>query len=507
MIEILNHLSAGFATVFTPLNLTIIIVGCALGLFIGAMPGLGSVNGVAILLPITFLVPPTSAVIFLAAIYYGAMYGGAISSIMLGIPGASTAVATTFDGRPLAMQGLADRALFTAALASFAGGTISVVLFTAFAPPLAKVALSFGSPEVFSLMILAFATFVGLGGDDIAKTVFSILIGLALSTVGLDVVSGRPRLIFFDLPGFMHGINFLVLAIGIYGIGEMLWTMESSRGDVQMSQAVLSVKRMWDSVRRFLHTTRTVVMGSLLGFFVGILPAAGATPGSLMAYGIAKTWSKDPESFGKGNIHGVAAPESANNAASTGSMLPMLTLGIPGSPTTAILLGGMAIWGLEPGPRMFVQQEEFVWGLIASLYAANVFTLLINIAFIPAFIKVLRMPFTILAPIIYVLCVIGGYAPTQDMHDVWLMLIFGVLGYLLRKLDYPMAPAVLAIVLGPMAEDSMRQSLLMSHGSASIFFVRPISGSLMVIAGILMVLPLIQMYRRKQRAKEAEVKA
>jgi len=501
MIEILSHLSAGFATVFTPLNLTIIIVGCAVGLFIGAMPGLGSVNGVAILLPITFLVPPTSAVIFLAAIYYGAMYGGAISSIMLGIPGASTAVATTFDGRPLALQGLADRALFTAALASFAGGTISVVLFTMFAPPLAKVALSFGSPELFALMMLAFATFVGLGGDDIAKTLFSILIGLALSTVGLDVVSGRPRLIFFDLPGFMHGINFLVLAIGIYGIGEMLWTMERSHGNVQISQATLSVSRMWDSVRRFLHTTRVTVMGSLIGFFVGILPAAGATPGSLMAYGIAKQWAKDPESFGKGNINGVAAPESANNAASTGSMLPMLTLGIPGSPTTAILLGGMVIWGLEPGPRLFVDQEDFVWGLIASLYAANVFTLLINVAFIPVFIKLLRMPFTILAPIIFVLCIIGGYAPTQDMHDVWLMLLFGIVGYLLRKLDYPMAPAVLAIVLGPMAEDSVRQSLLMSHGSPDIFFTRPISGSLMAIAGILFVLPLIQIFKRKAAEK------
>ena len=229
---------------------------------------------------------------------------------------------------------------------------------------------------------------------------------------------------------------------------------------------------------------------------MGILPAAGATPGSLMAYGVAKTMSKNPETFGKGNLSGVAAPESANNAASTGSMLPMLTLGIPGSPTTAILLGGMVIWGLEPGPRLFVDHKEFVWGLIASLYVANLFAVLVNVAFIPAFIWVLRMPFAVLAPMIFILCVVGGYAPTQDMHDVWLMLLFGVVGYLLRKLDYPMAPAVLAIVLGPLAETSMRQSLLIAHGSPSIFFTRPIAGSIMVVTIILLVLPLVRRIRR-----------
>jgi putative tricarboxylic transport membrane protein len=498
VIEIFQHLIEGFAIVFTPVNLLIILVGCTVGLFIGAMPGLGSVNGVAILLPMTFIVPPTSAIIFLAAIYYGAMYGGAISSIMLGIPGASTAVATTFDGRPMAMQGHADRALIVAASASFVGGTISVILFTLFAPPLAAWALAFGSPDIFALMILAFATFVGLGGDDIPKTIFSILIGLVLSAVGLDIVSGRPRLIFFDLPGFYHGVNFLVLAIGIYGIAEMLWTLERSGGKVIVSQASVSIASIKDGIGEFLTTFKATTMGSLLGYFVGILPAAGATPGSLMAYGVAKQLSKHPETFGKGNVDGVAAPESANNAASTGSMLPMLTLGIPGSPTTAILLGGMVIWGLEPGPRLFVTQTEFVWGLIASLYAANVFTLVINLAFIPAFIWVLKLPFTILAPVIYVLCIIGGYAPTQDMHDVWLMFIFGVVGYLLRKLDYPMAPAVLAIVLGPLAESSLRQSLLMSHGSAMIFFNRPLSATLMVVALVLLLLPLVSVFKKKK---------
>jgi putative tricarboxylic transport membrane protein len=238
-------------------------------------------------------------------------------------------------------------------------------------------------------------------------------------------------------------------------------------------------------------------MGSLLGYFIGILPAAGATPGALMAYGVAKTISKDPDSFGKGNIEGVVAPESANNAASTGSMLPMLTLGIPGSPTTAILLGGMVIWGLEPGPMLFVEHQDFVWALIASLYVANLFAVVINLAFIPAFVAVLRTPFTILAPIIFVLCVVGGYVPTQDMHDVWLILIFGVVGYLMRKLDYPMAPAVLAIVLGPLAETSMRQALLMSDGSFAIFFNRPIASPIMIVALLLLSMPLFNALRKR----------
>jgi putative tricarboxylic transport membrane protein len=495
--EVLNLLLDGFALALTPLNITLVLAGCALGLFIGAMPGLGSVNGVAILLPMTFLVPPESAIIFLAAIYYGAMYGGAISSIMLGIPGASTAVATTFDGRPMALQGQADRALVAAAVASFVGGTISVALFTGFAPPLAEVALEFGAPEEFALMLLAFATFIGLGGDDIPKTFFSIFIGLVLSAVGLDIISGEPRLIFGDLPGFFHGINFLVLAIGIYGIGEMLWMIESTKGDVKLSKATLSFKRIIDAIKSLKSSLKAMGLGSFLGYFVGILPAAGATPGSLMAYGIAKAISREPETFGKGNVEGVAAPEAANNAASTGSMLPMLTLGIPGSPTTAILLGGMVIWGLEPGPMLFVNNQDFVWGLIASLYIANMATLLINLAFIPAFLKVLNTPFTILAPIIFILCIVGGYAPTQDMHDVWLMFVFGVVGYLMRKLDYPLAPAVLAIVLGPLAEVSLRQSLLISHGSFNIFFDRPIAGVITVIALILFLLPLFNLLKKR----------
>ena len=316
-------------------------------------------------------------------------------------------------------------------------------------------------------------------------------------------MSGQPRLIFFGLPGFFHGINFLVLAIGIYGIGEVLWVIETSRGKVTISQATVTFRGILDTVKSLRSSAKIMFMGSFLGYFVGILPAAGATPGSLMAYGFAKTMAKEPETYGKGNVDGVVAPEAANNAASTGSMLPMLTLGIPGSPTTAILLGGMVIWGLEPGPMLFVEHKDFVWGLIASLYVANLFALLINISFIPLFIKVLKTPFTILAPIIFVLCLVGGYAPTQDLHDVWLMLIFGIVGYLMRKLDYPMAPVVLAVVLGPLAEPALRQSLLISNGSFMIFLERPMAAVITVIAALLFVLPLVKIVRGRRGKRKS----
>jgi putative tricarboxylic transport membrane protein len=503
--EVLGLLGDGILVSLQPLNLLLILVGVTLGLFIGAMPGLGSVNGVAILLPITFLVPPGSAIIFLAAIYYGAMYGGAISSITLGIPGASTAVATTFDGRPLALQGRASLALVTAAVASFIGGSVANILFTMFAPLLASVALSFGPPEIFALMLLAFATFVGLGGDDIPKTIFSICLGLVFAAVGFDEISGAPRLVFFEISGFLHGINFLVLAIGVYGIGEMIWTLNTTRGTITSSEAKMTLKGIVaDSKEGMRRGWKGTAIGSFLGFFVGILPAAGATPGSLMAYGVAKMTSRNPNEFGKGHPGGVAAPEAANNSASTGSMLPMLTLGIPGSPTTAILLGGMVIWGLTPGPRMFVEQQEFVWGLIGSFYVSNFFALVVNLAFIPLFIWMLRMPFTILAPLIFVLSVVGGFAATNDMHDVWLMLGFGLGAFFLRKFDYPLAPAVLAIVLGPIAEPTLRQSLLLAQGDATIFFTRPIAGPITIIAILLIFLPLFKVIRDKSRGAPAK---
>jgi putative tricarboxylic transport membrane protein len=507
--EILTALFQGIVVALEPANLGLAVLGVVVGLFVGAMPGLGSVNGVAILLPFTFVIQQvtgsaTSPMIFLAAIYYGAMYGGAISSITLGIPGASTAVATTFDGRPLALQGKADKALVTAAIASFVGGTVSVILFTAFAPLLASVALNFGPPEIFALMLLAFATFVGLGGDDISKTIFSICFGLVLASVGFDQISGEPRLLFFDsTEWFSRGIRFLVLAIGIYGIGEMIWTILQTREENTMSEVKFTFGRIKIALREFGTAWRGTFVGSALGFFVGILPAAGATPGSLMAYGVTKLTSKDPKSFGKGSLDGVAAPEAANNSASTGAMLPMMTLGIPGSPTTAVLLAGMVIWGLQPGPLLFSEQPDFVWPLVGSFYISNFVAVIVNLAFIPLFLWMLRMPFTILAPLIFVLSVVGTYAAYQNMYEVWLMVFFGIAALFLRMLDYPLAPAVLAIVLGPIAEPTLRQSLLFSDGSFSIFFTRPIAGPITIVALILIFLPVAKFIWDKKRSKQS----
>lgn len=517
--EVLDLLFQGIGTALQPANLLICFIGVVIGLFVGAMPGLGSVNGVAILLPTIFFIKQSTGsdaapMIFLAAIYYGAMYGGAISSIMLGIPGASTAVATTFDGRPMALKGRAEQALVTAAVASFIGGTIANIFFTGFAPPLASVALSFGNPEIFALMLLAFATFVGLGGDDVPKTVISIMIGLACAAIGFDEISGEPRLVFFDLTGFSRPINFLVLAIGVYGVGEMLWTLHTTRGGATMSKADISLSNIRSATARtFTDGWRGISIGSSLGFFVGILPAAGATPGSLMSYGVAKMTSPKPEEFGKGSVDGVAAPEAANNSASTGAMLPMMTLGIPGSPTTAVLLTGLVLLELEPGPRLFTDQPDFVWPVVGSFYISNFIAVLVNLAFIPLFLWLLRMPFTILAPIIFVLSVAGVYAATDSMFDVWLMFWFGLGAFLLRILDYPLAPAALAIVLGGITETKLRQSLQWSDGSWGIFFnpwfdrtgtgenfwIAPV---IAWIAVILILLPLIKVLRRAMRSRQ-----
>jgi len=405
-------------------------------------------------------------------------------------------VATTFDGRPMAQQGKAGLALIAAAAASFVGGTISVVLFTLFAVPLADVALAFGPAEEFALVLLAFTTFVGLGGDDVLKTIIMICLGLVLSAVGLDLISGDPRLIFFDQPGFYSGISFLVLAIGIYGVGEILYTIETQKSAPQVTPAKITFRELWYGLKEINKLWKTMTFGSFLGFFVGMLPAAGATPAALMSYGIAKLLSKKPETFGKGAIEGVAAPETANNAASTGSLLPMLTLGIPGSPTTALLLGGMVMWGLVPGPMLFIEQPDFVWGLISSLYTANLFAVLVNLALIPLFVWALRMPFTVLCSLVFVLCLVGGFAPSQKLHDVWLIVGFGVVGYVLRKADYPMAPLVLALVLGPLMERSFRQTLIAEQGNMMAFVERPISGTFMAIAALFFVLPMLKHIKR-----------
>jgi putative tricarboxylic transport membrane protein len=356
---------------------------------------------------------------------------------------------------------------------------------------LADIALSFGPAEEFALVLLAFTTFVGLGGDDALKTIIMICLGLALSTVGLDLISGQPRLIFGDMPGFYSGISFLVLAIGTYGLGEILYTIETSKTAPTVTNARITFAELGAGLKRMNTLWKTMSLGSFLGFFVGMLPAAGATPAALMSYGIAKQTSKTSDTFGKGNIEGVAAPETANNAASTGSLLPMLTLGIPGSPTTALLLGGMVMWGLVPGPMLFIEQPDFVWGLISSLYTANFAAVAVNIALIPVFVWALRMPFTVLCALVVVLCIVGGFAPSQKMHDVWLIFAFGVGGYLLRKADYPLAPLVLALVLGPLMEKSFRQTLIAEQGNVFAFVERPLSATFIGLAILFFVMPFV----------------
>jgi putative tricarboxylic transport membrane protein len=366
------------------------------------------------------------------------------------------------------------------------------------------VALAFGPAEEFALVLLAFTTFVGLGGDDPLKTILMICLGLVLATVGLDMISGQPRLIFFDLPGLYAGIGFLVVAIGVYGVGEILWSVETEKSSPGVMAAKVTYRALLEGFRTIRQAWRTMTAGSLIGFFLGVMPAAGPTPAALISYGMAKKLSRNPQTFGKGNLEGVVAPETANNAASTGAMLPMLTLGIPGSATTALLLGGMVMWGLTPGPMLFIEQQDFVWGLISSFYTANFVAVAINLALIPFFVWALRTPFAVLCAMVLVLCLVGAYAPNSRMIDVWLVAIFGVVGYLLRKADYPLAPLVLALVLGPLMEKAFRQTLIAEHGDMTAFVTRPISGTFIFIAAVLFLMPVIKYLRKSKTLAPAE---
>ncbi|MBI3989220.1 MAG: tripartite tricarboxylate transporter permease, partial [candidate division NC10 bacterium] len=382
-------------------------------------------------------------------------------------------VATMFDGYPLAKQGRAGEALVAAFLASFVGAVISILLFTFFAPPLAEFALRFGPPENFAVLLLAFSTFAGLGGGSALKTVISTLLGFLLASVGLDIVTGRPRLTFGSV-ALLSGFSFVTVSIGLFGIGELLISAEAAlhfkgvQAKVRLRDAVTIMKAM-------LHHALTLFLGTILGFWIGVLPGTGATPASFMGYGLAKRRSAQPEAFGKGAVEGVMAPQTAANAAGIGSLLPLITLGIPGSPTAAVMLGGLYIWGLQPGPLLFVEQKEFVWGLISSMYIGNIMGLLLCLFLVPLFAAILRLPYAVLTPVIVLLSAIGAYAVSNRMFDVWLMLLFGVVGYVFKKLEYPLAPLVIALVLGDMAETALRQSLIMSHGSLAIFFTRPLA--------------------------------
>jgi putative tricarboxylic transport membrane protein len=496
----LDNLFFGFQVAATPFNLLVAVVGVLLGTIIGVLPGLGGANGVAILLPLTFTMPPTSAIILLTSIYWGALFGGAITSVLFNIPGEPWSVATTFDGYPLAKQGQGGQALTAAFTSSFVGAFFSTVLITFFAPVLAEVALQFGPPEFFAIQLLTFSSFVGLGGGNPLKSVVCILLGFVLASVGLDNVTGQLRLT-FGFVDLMKGFDFIVAVIGLFGIGEILLSVEEGLR-FQGARTGMNARVVLQTWRRLPGYTRTFVRGAIIGFWMGFKPG-GATPASFMSYAFAKRFSRHPDRFGKGELEGVVAPETAAHAAGVAAMLPMITLGIPGSPTAAVMLGGLIIWGLQPGPMLFVDNPDFVWGLIASMYTGNVIGVLMVLTLVPLFAAILRIPFAILAPLIVVVCAIGSYAVHNSMIDIWYMLIFGVGGYVFKKLDYPLAPLVLALVLGDISENALRQSLIMSQGSLAIFATRPIAAVISAAAVFFFALPIVTPWWRRLRGAPA----
>ena len=492
----------GFGVLADPYNILYMFIGIFLGVLIGVLPGLGGANGVAILLPLTFGMSPTSAIIMLSCIYWGALFGGAITSILFNIPGEPWSVATTFDGYPMAQQGKAGEALTAAFTSSFVGALVAVILITFTAPYLAKFALRFGPAEFFAVQFLTFCSFVGMGREPPAKILCSMMLGFALAAVGLDTITGQLRLTFGSTE-LLRGFDFLVAVIGLFGIGEILLTMEEGLA-FKGKQARLDMRvvlRTWAELPRYWATS---IRSSLVGCWMGVTPG-GATPASFMAYGLAKRFARDRQGFGKGNIEGVVAPETAAHAAGTAALLPMLTLGIPGSPTAAVLLGGLLIWGLQPGPLLFVEQKDFVWGLIASMYLGNVVGLIVVLSTVPLFAAILRIPFSIIAPVILVVCAIGAYTVHNAALDLSLMLVFGVVGYLFKKLHYPLAPLVLALVLGDMAEASFRQAMLLSQGGLGIFWSNPLVGTIMTLALVLLLWPLAAFLRGRLSPPVAEV--
>jgi putative tricarboxylic transport membrane protein len=486
----------GFGVVLTAYNIGLMFLGILLGVAVGVLPGLGGPNGVAILLPLTFTMSPSSAIIMLSCIYWGALFGGAITSILFNIPGEPSSVATTFDGYPLAQQGRAGEALTASFTGSFIGAFVGILLITFLAPLVAKFALKFGPPEFFAVYLLTFCSFIGMGKEPPLKSIVSMMLGFAMAAVGMDTMSGQLRLT-FGLPDLMQGIDFLVAVIGLFGIGEILLTMEEGLA-FKGKQANLNAKIVLQTWKTLPRYWATLTRSALVGCWMGITPG-GATAASFMGYGLAKKFSRQGSKFGTGLIEGVLAPETAAHASGTSALLPMLALGIPGSATAAVLLGGLMIWGLEPGPLLFVEHKDFVWGLIASMYLGNIAGLIIVLSTVPLFAAILRIPFSIVAPAIIILCAIGAYSVHNSLLDIGFMMIFGVAGYAFKKLDYPLAPLVLSLVLGDKAEDAFRQTMLASKGSIAIFWSNWLVASITAIAFILLFWPGLTLLWRKLR--------
>src|SRR5688500_9068340 len=499
--DLFSNLALGFSIAFTPFNLLMAVAGVFLGTLIGALPGVGPVSGVALLLPLTFGMPPTSGIIMLAALYAGSMYGGTITSVLINTPGESASVVTCIDGYQMALQGRAGPALGIATIASFIAGTVGVVFLMGFSPLLARWALSFGPPETFALMLLGLTTATGLTGDNAVKGYISMVAGLMLSMVGFDIISGDARYT-GGINEMLDGIDFVPVAIGLFGMGEVLAGAERAGGASVLSGRY-GLRDVLPTAADWVRSRWAIARGTVLGFVIGVLPGAGPTIASFLAYTVEKKMSAHPEEFGRGAIEGVAAPEAANNAASAGAMVPMLTLGIPGSATTAVMLGGLMMWGIRPGPLLFEKNPDFVWGLIASLYIANVMLLILNIGFIPTFVRALRIPYSVLMALIVVFCITGAYSQNNKVWDVGQMLVFGVVGYAMKKLDYSPAALTLALVLGPLAERSLRQALIISDVGVLILFQRPIAAVLTTLALVAVAVPAARALRGALTARKA----
>jgi putative tricarboxylic transport membrane protein len=489
-VDVLGYILQGFAVALSPLNLAWCFVGVFLGTVIGVLPGLGPAATIAMLLPLTFRMDPTGAVIMLAGIYYGSKYGGSTTSILLNVPGESASVVTCLDGYQMAKRGRAGAALGIAAIASFIAGTVGVVGLMLIAPPLAKFALSFSSPEYFALMCLGLAMVVLLAGESMTKALLAMLVGLWIAGMGTDLFTSTSRFTFGSAE-LLDGIDFVVVAIGVFALGEVLGNLEVREG-TQMLPVPKGLRNLMPTWQDLKDCRFAFVNGSVVGFLVGVLPGAGSTIASFISYGIEKAVSKHPEKFGTGVPEGVAAPEGANNSETGGAMVPLLTLGIPGSGTTAILLAAFILWGLRPGPLMIQDNPALFWGLVASMYIGNVMLLILNLPLIPLFAQILRLPAYILYPAIFGISIVGVYSVSSSLFDAWMLAAFGLLGYAMRRLDYPAAPLILGFVLGDGMERALRQSLMMSQGDLSILVSRPISATMLFLTVLMLIAPLFQ---------------
>ena len=490
--EIFALLIKGFGAALTPVNFLYLFVGVLFGNLVGVLPGLGPVQGTVLLIPFTFKLPPSTAIIMLAGVYYGAMYGGSTTSILLNIPGESSSVMTAVEGYKLNLQGRAGAALGMSAITSFIGGTLAVIGLMFLSPPMAKIALSFGPPETFSVIFCAFTIIASLGGESILKGLAMGALGVVLATIGIEPMVAQTRLT-FGIGELTEGISFVAAAMGLFALPEVFEAMERP-GEAVFKKVALKIRNLLPTAQDFKDSKTAIPMGALMGFIGGVLPGAGATISSFFAYGIQKRISRKPELFGKGSMEAIASVEGANNAASTGALIPMLTFGIPGSGTAAVIMGAMIIHGLRPGPLLFEDHPEIVWALVASMYLGNVMLFVLNLPLIGLWVSFLRLPQHIILSGVLAISVTGVYADQNSLGDVFVMFAFGILGYVLKKTDFPPAPILLALVLTEQLEGALHRSLVMSKGDWTILVTRPLSLALLILAvvSILLQLPIFE---------------